>query len=259
MIPFELHQKQTIEEIERNGQTELYRAFEKTYRKWLNEKVEQWPDVAERLRGKIGDQTLLEITRLNIPEIAESNNFNIHRGALERACAAAKHLAYRYDIGTGIAKKGLWTSFIFNLYGLKTRDCLIIRADNNRLAVPLDFAYSKDYARSNVILFDNDALTGKTIQEAKRHVSKTNPKSIDALLIFETTELSEEELEIAAPNMKYPPKIIKKENGILYMDTTGEVQPYVRKLITLEQNYKPRPELLSGLAKKLGVHYEPKA
>jgi hypothetical protein len=259
MIPLELHQRKPVEEIERDGQIELYKAFEKAYRKWLNEKIAQWPDIAERLSGKLSGEALMQLSKQDIPEIAKSNNFNIQRGALERACAAAKNLAYRYDIGTGIAKKGLWTSFIFNLYGLKTQDCLIKRINNARLAVPLDFTSSKDYANKKVVLFDNDAVTGKTIQETVRHIKQTNPKSIDALLIFGITELSVKDLEISSPHMKYQPKIVKKEKDMLSIDTTGEVRPYVGKLITLEQDYNPRPELLSGLAKKLGVHYEPKA
>jgi hypothetical protein len=252
-------QEYTVDEIKAKGKKELFVAFENAYRLWLKVKILNWKELRRSVLHTIPSEAFLYIEDKIIPELVESPNFNLYKGDLERACAAAKHLAPRYDIGMGIAKKGLWTSFVFNLYGLESSDSMIIRNGEQRVAVPLGMATRTNMLGKRMLLFDNDAVTGLTIKSAAKHLKIARPKCVDALLNYACTELKPEYYNEMKSQFKNRPTVLGERDGVIVIDTRSEVKPHVRKLMTLQTDYEPRPELLSGLAGKLGVYYEPKA
>jgi len=247
----------TLEEIVNSGKAELFETFNRNYVEWLNEKVEKWPEVAENYAKNVPPSLLIELARKDIPEISESGNYNRLKGMLDQACAAAKHLVYRYDVGIGIAKKGLWLAYIFNLFGLKTVNYLMIRTGDGRVAVALDRATEKDFAGKRVLLLDNDCVTGKSIKAAAEHLKAAGAKPVDALFMYSNTELKPEYYEEVKGKFKHNPKLLGERDGMIVLDATCEAAPHVRRIMSLENDYLPRPELLQILGKKLGVDYEP--
>lgn len=251
-------QEYTVEEIVKEGKVELFAAFEKKYRLWIRYKLLDMQYNSSVMSRTMGPSFLYLRERV-YPETFQSPNFNLYKGELERACAAAKHLAPRYDLGVGIAKKGLWLSFIFSLYGVQSYDCLVLRDGERRSAHHLGYNKKKDALKKKILIFDNDAVTGLTIKSAAKHLSAARPELIDALLIYARTELKPEYYDQIKSQFKNNPTVLGERDGVVVIDTRSEVQPHVRKVMTLQTDYEPRPELLTGLAKKLGVNYEPKA
>jgi hypothetical protein len=248
----------TLEDIEKEGKTGLFVAFERAYRQWLQEKVDKWPAIRAPLSKTISARTLSYIDQSLIPEIRAAPNFNRYKGHLERVCAAAHDLTAKYDVGMGIAKKGLWHSFVFNLHGLRTFDSLIVREGDFRLAFPLDPAFRKDFKGKKVLLFYNDVATGGTIKAAAKHLSSADPKSVDALLIYAVAEFQPGYFNQISPNFQRDTTVYGERNGAFVVDTSNEIKPYVRKVMALDRDYASKRGDLRVLAKKLGVHYEPK-
>lgn len=231
-------QEYTLEEAVLSGQAPLFIEFELAFRKYLQEKIAKWPIVEKALQDRPWAGILEEIQNNHIPLIADAPNFNQYKGDLERACAAAKHLSYRYDLGIGIAKKGLWTSFIFHLFGLPTRDCLAIRLGKygeSVFTVPLDPLHTKDISGKRVLLFDNDAVTGRSVKTISDQLKLAHPKNIDLLLIYGHTEITKEFYETARKRFIHSPTIYGERNGNIVLDCRSEVLPYVNKVISIDE------------------------
>ncbi|MBL7110169.1 MAG: hypothetical protein ISS11_08030 [Candidatus Marinimicrobia bacterium] len=125
--------------------------------------------------------------------IKRSINYNRFIEYLERSIYAAKSLVDQYDIGIGVAKQGLWLSFIFNLFKMETYDVLIQRKGmkSGRGAIPLDVLTRKLIQGKKVLLFENDIVTGETIKFLTKRIGHKDMKHIDLLLIFRNAYCSE--------------------------------------------------------------------
>src|SRR3989344_2244789 len=136
-------------------------------------------------------------------------NLNQYRGDLERACDAATQLVGQYDIGIGIAKKGLWLSYIFGKHELTIKDISVIRLESNRrFILPLDPLYASDLNGKRVLLMDNDVVTAKTINSvAKEITTRANSSCIDVLLAYSHTELEPSFYEEVRTNFRNQPII----------------------------------------------------
>lgn len=245
-----------LDEIKKAGLVDLFFKFERGYRNHLVKKVGGWPSLAERIAPIITPAVLPVLSEKLVPEIRDAPNYNRYKGYLERACCAAKRLRQNYDLGIGIAKKGLWMSYIFGKYGLTIRDILTVREGRNRFTVPLDEIYRRDITNKRIIIFENDVVTGGTLRDVSDHLRKAEPKSIDLLVVFGITRLKKEFYEQVKPEFKHDPHVCEKKDTEIAIDCSSEVLPYVRRIIALDKDFKPNRNYLLPLAKMLNAQLE---
>lgn len=108
---------------------------------------------------------------------------------VERACNAAQRLAVDYDLGIGLATSGLSLEFIFGLHGLPTKTIKLERRGRGAIWQPIDSLTDESIQDKRLILFDNDAITGRTLRRAVRELSRLAPRYIDLLLVYKSTPL----------------------------------------------------------------------
>ncbi|PIR47074.1 MAG: hypothetical protein COV07_00925, partial [Candidatus Vogelbacteria bacterium CG10_big_fil_rev_8_21_14_0_10_45_14] len=92
---------------------------------------------------------------------------------------AIRNLAQAYDVAVPIARGGLKQGAIADLWGMPTRT-LDIAAHNRKTARGkwVSSIVPEDFAGKDVLLFDKDAVSGATMQQAVKMVSKFKPASI---------------------------------------------------------------------------------
>ncbi len=185
----------------------------------------------------------------------EISTWSLKKGALESACLAAEELVPSYDVGIGIAKKGLWLSFIFSLFDLPTFDLMVMRTGDSRVYCPMDPIFKETLEGKRILLFDNDAVTGKTIAAAAEAItSRCNIEFLDLLLISRYSHLSKEFYQQVKDQLAPTQFIGKSENGKYVVDTLLQIpSKLVRRKMTLEKDFKGQRQHLEKLKAKLGV------
>ena len=191
----------------------------------------------------------------------QTANFNRYIGCLERACHAAETLSLQYDVGIGIAKKGIWLSYIFSLYGLSTHDILVFRTgDTTRFTMPLTPLYKKDVFGKRVIIFDNDLVTGKTIERVAQGMLDEGAQQTDLLLVYGNTRISPTYFGQIKHNFRNKPKVVGRTiTEDIVINTKAEVPDSITCLFTLEKDFNPSRKHLTKLAKMLEVELYEKA
>lgn len=182
-------------------------------------------------------------------------NFNLYKGYLERACHAAQTLAGNYDLGIGIAKKGMWLSYIFSLYGLQASDFLVSRTgDIERVGIPLAGLRSTDVPGKRVLIFDNDLVTGNTVRALSDKFRGAGASKTDLLLIYGNTRLKPEYFEEARPFMNGEIKIVgRTTEGEIVVNTENQISESIGESWSLEKDFNPGRKHLAKLAEILGV------
>ena len=187
---------------------------------------------------------------------SEIRTWSLQRGALAGACRAAHELIPQYDVGIGIAKKGMWLSFIFSELGLETYDVFVARTgENDRFTFPMDPLYGQMLKGKRILLFDNDAITGQSISVvAEGFDSKVSPQSIDVLLISRYSHISEEYYSQIKDKLADGQLIGRSEKGKYVIDTFAQLpEKFVKKKMALESDFQGTTRDLARLKKKLGV------
>ncbi len=223
-------QEYTPEQIVNQGLVPLFRKFEQGFRQYTAE-------------------------ILGFENRYQTANFNRYIGCLERACHAAETLSPHYDLGIGIAKKGIWLSYIFSLYGLSTNDILVVRTgDTIRFSMPLTQLYKKDVLGKRVIIFDNDLVTGKTIERVAQGILDEGAQQTDLLLVYGNTRLSPVYFEQIKHDFRNKPKIVGKTSaGDIVINTKSEVPNVITYLFSLEKDFNSSRKNLAKLAELLEV------
>ena len=143
---------------------------------------------------------------------------------------AISHLAPKYDKGIGIATDGLWLSFLAELYGLPVSVIKMGRKGKGAKWDPVDELREEELKGKKLIVFDNDVVTGRTLNRLSRELKEYEPSCLDLLLHFDYTIVSPKdyfkwkkyfkpECEIYPSNGQYFIKIapqIPKEFGKIY-------------------------------------------
>jgi len=92
---------------------------------------------------------------------------------------AIRNLSQRYDIAIPIARGGLNQGAIAKLWGMPTR--IVDIAAHNRKTPKgkwVNPVSEKDFEGKRVLFFDKDAVTGATINQALKMLSRFNPSSV---------------------------------------------------------------------------------
>lgn len=226
-------QEYTTEAVIEAGLENLFRTFERSFRVYTAARL------TERAKH-------------------EAPNFNRYLGYLERACHAAETIKDQYDVGIGIAKKGVWLSFVFSLYGLPTHDVLIIRTgDHARFRHPLTELYKRDVLNKKVLIFDNDLVTGTSVEVVSKGMLEAGAQQTDLLLIYGNTRLTPSYYEQVRAALREKPKIAGiTKAGEIVVNTENQIPPSITRSLSLEKDFNPSKKHLATLAGILGVRYE---
>jgi len=108
----------------------------------------------------------------------------------ERAINAADYISGQYDLGIEIVSDGLWLGYMCNLFGLPTKAVRMQRRGRGASWQTLEKIAEKDVRNKRLVLFDLDAVTGRTIKRAVRELKEFSPERIDALFMRDCTLLS---------------------------------------------------------------------
>lgn len=107
-----------------------------------------------------------------------------------RACTAIEQIKQNYDLGVALATDGLYLGFIGQYLGFPILNAKLSRRGKSASWRPIDDFSREKIQDKNVVLLDNDCVTGRTLTRAAKEVSRFQPKTMDLLLIHETTPVS---------------------------------------------------------------------
>ncbi|MBS3080547.1 hypothetical protein J4221_03685 [Candidatus Pacearchaeota archaeon] len=181
-------------------------------------------------------------------------NFNRYVGELERACHASQTLSDNYDLGIGIAKKGSWLSYIFQLHGFPAKDIYVIRTgDKKRFGHPLAPLISNEIEDKRILIFDNDLVTGESVNVVADKMLKARAEYVDLLLVYKNTRQEIKNWNVVKKRLKHKPKIIGETSFQEYIvDTSQEIPSSIRKTLSLEENFSPDSIYSENLMARLG-------
>lgn len=230
----------TFREVEEQGLTHLFIAFERDFRQHLS-----------------GLESFFQnLTRSDINITYKTPNFNRYKGDLERVCHAAQEIAGKYDFAMGIAKKGLWLSYVFKQHDLPIYDSLVFRnGQRQRIMCPLSNLTTAKIKNKKILICENDLVTGNTIDAVSTNLLQAGAKQVDLLLIYTTPELKPTFYEEV--NQKFfasaLPVIGQTIEGDIVVDTSSRIPKSIGQSYSLQRNFNAGRQYLMPLAQKYGV------
>lgn len=92
------------------------------------------------------------------------------------------HLHNNYDVGIGIAKGGLFSSYLFNLFGLPIKVAQCHNQERETSFNWMDEVDNDSFEGKRIAVFDKDVVTGRTSKRTLDEVQKYDPKTVDLVL-----------------------------------------------------------------------------
>jgi len=183
----------------------------------------------------------------------EIPTWTFHEGMLASACRAAKQLHGEYDFAIGIAKKGLWSSFVFSKLGIPTRDAVVVRDGNWRRMFPMDEITTDAVEGKKILLLDNDAVTGRTISTVLDELNGVGARQVDVLLIHRYAHLESSFFKQIKDSLAPEQHIGKAKTGKHVIDTFSSLPAKIKRKMTLETDFRGRNKDLRELRRRLHV------
>lgn len=181
---------------------------------------------------------------------------------------AAQSLESDYDLGIELATDGLYLGYLFHLHGLPIKTVKLQREQDMASWEPLDLC-KEDVYDKKIVIFDNDVVTGRTIDRAVFELEKFSPKYLDLLLMHETTLLDIDvwkdlnkkyDIPISETFPYEPTRIRETQEGLevdyvdefgftrtnkiksgsqnVAVNTRNNVPDNIRKIMTLQEDFK---------------------
>ena len=224
------------------------------------------------------------VSRLGQKEALITNPFDQYAlsRSISHAASAAEALSGNYDLGVEIARDGMPLGYIFHLYGLPIETVRMKRKPSGVTWRPLGNLNEENVRGKRLIIFDVDAVTGRTISKAFNELSRYSPRSVDLLLFYEEVDLRVKDYfkfkkyGIPEPEKKFSNfqvTDLEETNGQLMLThlitkltkNTIKLEPYqcilintrksvpagIRNVFTLERDFEEDKEALSRLEQKL--------
>ncbi len=99
----------------------------------------------------------------------------------------ASALAGKYDLGIGVAKGGLYLTFIFESFGLETKIVQCHRRGRGAIFSWEEEPKNAELEGKKLIVLENDVITGRTTRRVIRELRKYNPAQVDLALVHNPT------------------------------------------------------------------------
>lgn len=107
---------------------------------------------------------------------------------LPKVLKMAYELSSEYDIGIGIAKGGLFSSYVFGLMGLDIKIVEAHRKEDSASFKWISNFYSEEIKDKKIIVLDKDVDTGRTSNKVLNELQKYNPKEISIALNLDAVD-----------------------------------------------------------------------
>ena len=198
---------------------------------------------------------------------------------VNEACKAAQAIAGDYDLGIELATDGLAPGYVFHMHGFPTKAVKLGRRGRGAIWQPIDDINEEDIQGKRLLLFDNDVVTGRTLNRVVRELGKNLPKYMDLLLMHEITLLSVDAYKRWSKNYNIPaledsydfemvetretpqgieidyvrdgeqwPRTIELDNdSLLALNTRRNVPKEIRKTMTLQNDFNDDARALLNL------------
>ena len=141
------------------------------------------------MKGMNGIYKKYMASKVGMAKAEESSDFDIY-DYFSKACGVAKNLHRDYDLGLALATNGLWMGYIAEKFEFPVLSVKLGRKGSGATWKPLDEINQRSVKGKKIIVFDNDALTGRTLRRTVKEMNKCSPKSMDLLLFYERTPLT---------------------------------------------------------------------
>ncbi len=201
---------------------------------------------------------ILNALGIPIPKI-EAPNYNQYPGHLASAWNAVQSLISKYDTIVGIARKGLWLSFLFALENpSKVRELYVARAAGRRVTAPISHFVTADVKNKRILLLDNDALTARTVAYVAGEFMKRGATHVDALFVephCEPPGLTSANIHEMA-FLDTPRVLGVRENGTFVIDYRSQLRQVagLRRIKSLQDFRVPdNQKTYRQVGRKLGV------
>lgn len=144
------------------------------------------------LEGGIGAAVLGKIQ-----DIPGTESYSSHLACLNSAWTAADELRDLYDIKMGIARKGLWLSYIFSLAGWEDGNILSLRLNGEFERINMLISPHPDsISGKRILLLDNDMLSGESVDTVARSMQELcGASEVGVLTVYGHCSLSVDEFE----------------------------------------------------------------
>lgn len=217
----------------------------------------------DRMEREAFDQyTMSRVSRKGLP---------FYWGSFPEASRASIALTPHYDLGIEIASGGLFLGYVFQKQGLPIKTVDMKRKGLGATWQPISELSRDDIYGKKVLLFDDDAVTGRTLTRATKELGKYSPKHLELLLVHISTAMSVKELIEAGSEVyvravmdsmrQCPVDVRETSQGLeadyidegrlitqtflkhdhLSMGTRRNVPSGIRKIMTLKDFYQPEP------------------
>jgi hypothetical protein len=189
---------------------------------------------------------------------------------VNETCKAAQNLMPQYDLGIELATDGLCPGYIFHLHGFPTKAVKLGRKGRGAVWQPLEELSTEDIEGKKLLLFDNDVVTGRTLNRTVRELGKFSPEYMDLLLMHETTYLTVDsykrwnknhsvpavedsysfkpkdiretpeglEVDYFRDGESWPTTIQLNNDQLLALNTRRNVPREIRKVMTIQKDFK---------------------
>lgn len=155
----------------------------------------------------------------------EKNKTPVATGSIDLGndLIAIRNLAHEYDVAVPIARGGLKSGAVAALWGMPTKT-LDIAAHKRDVPTGewVDPVSEQDFAGKRVLLFDKDAVSGATIQQATKMLAGFHPASVAVYFNFPVVENTKKRA-IGTFTDGLPPEVKVLDRKTAPMKEAGEV------------------------------------
>lgn len=140
------------------------------------------------LRSYMGSNTISKFGESFKQWSSEKGMGEVQGSGLMNVANMAYNLVDEYDMGIGIAKGGLYCTYMFNQFGLPTKIANCHRKGEGATFEWLDEINERDIEGKRIAVFDKDVVSGRTSIRSLEEIQKYNPKSVDLVLNYDPME-----------------------------------------------------------------------
>jgi len=149
---------------------------------------------------------------------------------LAKSINAAFNLVPKYDLGIGVAKGGLYSSFLFSLFGLKTYT-VEVHNHNGEGILKIENLAPEKLEGKRVLVLDKDVVSGNTLKLVAEALGKMRASAFDVFLSYNPVCESGASIGSVVKN-------VPKQFGNVFYPALFGYDRFVEALETLEEKLK---------------------
>lgn len=140
------------------------------------------------LRDFIGEETVNKVYEGFRSWCSEKGYDDAHIFPIGVAANLAYNLVSNHDLGIGVAKGGLFSTYMARLFGLNTKVIEMHRKGKGATFRLVDEIKPSDIEGKRVVVFDKDVVSGRTTRRALTEIKKYKPGQLNLALFHDSVE-----------------------------------------------------------------------